>query len=71
MNIFVAGHRGMVGQALVSSLKSSQNCQIITASHDELNLIDQAAVMKFFQKNISLSQVLFFYRLLILDLCHN
>lgn len=51
MNIFVAGHRGMVGQALVSSLKSSQNCQIITASHDELNLIDQAAVMKFFQKN--------------------
>ena len=46
--IFVAGHRGMVGSAIFRQLKSLGYEQIITASRDELNLLDQAAVQAFF-----------------------
>lgn len=45
--IFVAGHRGMVGSAIVRNLQSKGYQHIITRSRDELNLMDQAAVAQF------------------------
>ena len=41
--VFVAGHRGMVGGALVRRL-AGEDCTVLTASRAELDLIDQAAV---------------------------
>jgi GDP-L-fucose synthase len=48
--IFVAGHRGMVGSAIVRTLLAQgvQASQIITRSHAELDLTDQSAVQAFF-----------------------
>jgi len=46
--IFVAGHRGMVGSAIVRRLESLGYTNIITASHSELDLTSQAAVHSFF-----------------------
>jgi len=48
--IFVAGHRGMVGAAIVRQLESKGNCDIITRTHSELDLLDQAAVAEFFNQ---------------------
>jgi len=51
--IFVAGHKGMVGSALVRQLENNANVELITRSRAELNLLDQAAVQAFFkQENI-------------------
>ncbi len=46
--IFVAGHRGMVGAALVRTLRARGHCQLLLRSHDELDLCDAAAVDAFF-----------------------
>jgi GDP-L-fucose synthase len=46
--IFVAGHNGMVGSALVRRLRAMGEGDIITASHSELDLLDQAHVRGFF-----------------------
>lgn len=46
--IFVAGHQGMVGKALCSVLSTLPEVALITRSKSELNLLDQAAVNKFF-----------------------
>jgi GDP-L-fucose synthase len=48
--IFVAGHMGLLGSALVKKLKSEGFCSIITKSHKELDLTDQSAVDGFFQE---------------------
>ena len=51
--IFVAGHKGMVGSALVRQLENNANVELITRSRVELNLLDQVAVQDFFkQENI-------------------
>lgn len=47
--IFVAGHRGMVGSAIVRQLNRRGYENIVTRSHTELDLTDQAAVRTFFQ----------------------
>ncbi len=47
-NIFVAGHRGMVGSAIVRALAAQGQARIITRTHAELDLTDQAAVRQFF-----------------------
>lgn len=47
--IFVAGHRGMVGSAIVKNLESKGFNNIVTRTSDELNLIDQNAVASFFE----------------------
>jgi GDP-L-fucose synthase len=45
--IFVAGHRGMVGSAIVRRLQAAGYANVITRSRSELNLLDQAAVHAF------------------------
>lgn len=47
--VFVAGHRGMVGSAIVRQLEERDDCEIVTATRAELDLLDQAAVLKFFK----------------------
>jgi len=46
--IYVAGHRGMVGSAIVRNLQGKGYKTILTRTHDELDLTDQAAVRRFF-----------------------
>jgi len=48
--IYVAGHRGMVGSAIVRALQAKGSCEIITRTHDELDLINQSAVKSFFEQ---------------------
>lgn len=48
--IYVAGHRGMVGAAIVRRLQNAGHTNIITRTRDELDLLDQAAVNAFFQQ---------------------
>jgi len=45
----VAGHRGMVGSAIVRKLQDVGEYALITRTHAELDLINQAAVRKFLQ----------------------
>lgn len=47
--IFVAGHRGMVGSALVRRLRAGDYTRVLTRSRDELDLLDQRAVRQFLQ----------------------
>ncbi|MEB3901397.1 GDP-L-fucose synthase [Pseudomonas putida] len=49
--IFVAGHNGMVGSAIVRRLEALGYKNILTASRSELDLVDQNAVNKFFEEN--------------------
>ncbi|MCI7437012.1 MAG: NAD-dependent epimerase/dehydratase family protein, partial [Spirochaetia bacterium] len=46
--IYVAGHRGLVGSAIVRELESRGYTNIITRTHSELDLLNQAAVNEFF-----------------------
>ena len=48
--IYVAGHRGLVGSAIVRSLKSKGYENIIGRTHKELDLTNQAAVQAFFEE---------------------
>ena len=48
VKIYVAGHRGMVGSAIVRELKRQGYTNIITRTHKELDLTHQEAVEKFF-----------------------
>ncbi len=54
--VFVAGHRGMVGSALVRQLHLDASIELVTRSHAELDLINQAQVNDFFQDE-SIDQV--------------
>lgn len=49
--IFVAGHNGMVGSAIVRQLQSENNVEVVTRSRAELNLLSQADVQAFFNDN--------------------
>ena len=48
--VYVAGHRGMVGSAIVRVLTQKGYTDIVTRTHAELDLTDQAQVRNFFQK---------------------
>ena len=48
--IYVAGHRGMVGSAIVRQLKAKGYDNIVTRTHAELDLTNQAAVKTFFEQ---------------------
>lgn len=49
--VYVAGHTGLVGSALIRKLKSKGYTNIITAAHTECDLCDQGAVESFFADN--------------------
>jgi GDP-L-fucose synthase len=48
--IFVAGHRGMVGSAIVRALRAKGHADLVLATRDELDLSDAAAVDAFFRE---------------------
>jgi GDP-L-fucose synthase len=48
--IYVAGHRGLAGSALVRALHARGYASLLTRSHAELDLTDQAATARFFRE---------------------
>ena len=48
--IFVAGHRGMVGSALVRRLQAAEFSNVVTRDRAQLDLTDESAVVNFFAK---------------------
>ena len=48
--IFVAGHKGMVGSAIIRKLKRNGFSKIIFADKKNLNLLNQDKVFKFLKK---------------------
>jgi len=48
--IYIAGHKGLVGSAILKKLKEKNYDNLIIASKKELNLIDQNKVVKFLKK---------------------
>src|SRR4051794_23577231 len=46
--IYVAGHRGLVGSAVVNRLRQEGFANIVTRSHSELDLENESAVQAFF-----------------------
>ena len=48
--IYVAGHTGMVGSAIIRELRRQGYNNIVTRTHRGLDLIDQAATEKFFEE---------------------
>src|SRR5450830_1214185 len=49
--IYVAGHRGMVGSAIVRNLRDKGYSNVIVRSHAELDLLDQQAVFAFLKES--------------------
>ena len=47
--IYIAGHNGMVGKAIVRTLKNKGFYNLITRPHSELDLTSQEAVRSFFE----------------------
>ncbi len=48
--IFVAGHTGMVGRALVRRLQDQARAEVLGRAHNQLDLMDQHAVRAFFER---------------------
>lgn len=48
--IYIAGHRGMVGSAILRNLKSRGYSNFLLRTHSELDLTNQAAVLSFFEE---------------------
>ena len=48
--IYVAGHRGLVGSAILKSLVNKGYTNFVLRTHQELDLTDQKAVSEFFTK---------------------
>lgn len=48
--IYVAGHRGMVGSAIVRNLQAKGYTNIVTRTHAQMDLTDQAVVKAFFEQ---------------------
>lgn len=47
--IYVAGHKGLVGSAIVRALKTQGYSKFILRSHQELDLVKQSSVFEFFE----------------------
>ena len=47
--IYIAGHRGLVGSALVRNLEKERYTNLIFRTHAELDLTDRSKVMEFFE----------------------
>ena len=48
--IYIAGHRGLVGSAILQNLKLKGYTNLIYRTHQELDLMDQEEVVSFFEK---------------------
>jgi len=48
--VYIAGHRGLVGSAIVRQLESRGFTNLLTRSHEELDLTNQAKVQDFFEQ---------------------
>ena len=48
--IYIAGHRGLVGSAIVKNLESKGYTNLVYRTHKELDLLDSSAVAKFFKE---------------------
>lgn len=48
--VYVAGHRGMVGSAIVRQLQTRSDIEVVVRTRDELDLLSQDAVKNFFAK---------------------
>ncbi|MDL0089336.1 GDP-L-fucose synthase family protein [Campylobacter gastrosuis] len=48
--IYIAGHKGLVGSAILQELQNQGYTNLIYKTHDELDLINQSAVNDFFKK---------------------
>ncbi|MFJ5315527.1 GDP-L-fucose synthase [Pectobacterium versatile] len=48
--VYVAGHRGMVGSAIVRQLQTRNDIEVVVRTRDELDLLSQDAVKSFFAK---------------------
>ena len=51
--IYIAGHRGLVGSAIVRQLKARNFINLCMRDHKELDLTNQERVQKFFQQVVS------------------
>ncbi len=49
--IYVAGHRGLVGAAILRALRKEGYANLLTATREQLDLRDQAAVNYWFKAN--------------------
>jgi len=53
--IYIAGHRGLVGSAIIRQLESRGFNNLITRTHSELDLTNQSEVQAFFKiKNLTM-----------------
>ena len=50
--IFICGHRGMVGSACLRKFQKEGYTNIVTRTHAELDLRNQAAVKEFFDRRL-------------------
>ena len=50
-NVFIAGHNGMVGSAILRKLKNNKSLNILTRNKTDLDLTNQTQVQNFFSKN--------------------
>jgi GDP-L-fucose synthase len=50
MKVYVAGHRGLVGSALVRVLTQNPAYRVVVRDHAQLDLLDQVQVNRFFEK---------------------
>ena len=49
--LYIVGHRGMVGSALVRALQRNSQYDVLTTTREQLNLLDQGAVFNFLSEN--------------------
>ena len=49
--LYIVGHRGMVGSALVRALQRNSQYDVLTTTREQLNLLDQGAVFDFLCEN--------------------
>jgi GDP-L-fucose synthase len=50
MRVYIAGHKGLVGSALVKIISERNNFDLITVPHSEMDLTNQLDVSRFFKK---------------------
>ena len=50
MKIFLAGHKGLVGSAILRKLKKKKYKKVITADKKKLDLLNQKKVLNFLKK---------------------